>query len=233
MSEPPRIRILLADDHALFRKGMASLLSEQQEFEVVGEAVNGRQAVEMARVLLPDVVLMDLSMPEMDGLAATRQVTAELPGIRVVMLTIEDGDRNLFEAVKSGAQGYVLKKVEPQALFETLRGVAQGEAAISGVMAAKLMAEFSRQAGRSEPPTGQGSELTPREREVLGLVAHGKSNKEIAAEMAVAENTVKNHLKSILDKLHLDNRVQVATYALREGLTGKDGEAGGKRGGRR
>ena len=228
MNAPSRIRILLADDHALFRKGVASLVSEQREFEVVGEAGNGRQAVEMARTLLPDIILMDLSMPEMDGLAATRRITAELPNIRVVILTVDDAERNLFEAVKSGAQGYILKRVEPKVLFETLHGVARGEAAISGVMAAKLMTEFSRQAGRHEPSAGQGSDLSPREREVLGLVAQGKSNKEIAADLSVAENTVKNHLKSILGKLHLENRVQVATYAFREGLTTKRTDEGRK-----
>ncbi len=145
----------------------------------------------------------------------------ELPHVRVVILTVEEADQNLFEAVKNGAQGYLLKKIEPRALFDTLRGVAQGEASISRLMAAKLMGEFSRQANRAESAAGRSPELSPREHEVLGLVAQGKSNKEIAAALGVAENTVKNHLKNILEKLHLENRVQAATYALRQGLVGK------------
>jgi len=221
MSSPSPIRVLVVDDHALFRKGIASLIAAEHGFEVVGEAANGREAIEKARDLMPDVVLMDLSMPEVDGLEATRRIKTELPHVRIVILTVEEADQNLFEAVKNGAQGYLLKKIQPRALFDTLRGVAQGEASISRLMAAKLMGEFSRQANRAESAAGRSPELSPREHEVLGLVAQGKSNKEIAAALGVAENTVKNHLKNILEKLHLENRVQAATYALRQGLAGK------------
>jgi DNA-binding NarL/FixJ family response regulator len=127
MSKPSPIRVLLVDDHALFRKGIASLLSAEAEFEVVGEAANGREAIEKARDLMPDIVLMDLSMPQMDGLEATRQIKTELPHVRIVILTVEEADQNLFEAVKNGAQGYLLKKIEPRALFDTLRGVARAK----------------------------------------------------------------------------------------------------------
>ena len=211
-----RIRVLVADDHALFRKGLASLLAEEADFEVVGEAVDGSQAVEMARELMPDMILMDVSMPVMDGLEATRRIKSAMPYVRIVILSASEGERSLFEAVKSGAQGYLLKKMEPMALFGALRGVARGEAPVSRVMAAKLLEEFARQT-RAPTPT-LATDLTSRESEVLDLVAQGKSNKEIAATLAIAENTVKNHLKNILAKLHLENRVQAATYALREGL---------------
>jgi DNA-binding NarL/FixJ family response regulator len=217
------IRVLLADDHALFRGGVASLLATESDFEVVGQAADGRQAVEMARELMPDVILMDISMPVMDGLEATRRIKAELPYVKIVILTISDGDRSLFEAVKSGAQGYLLKKIEPAALYGTLRGVVRGEAPVSRVMAARLLEEFTRQA-RQTGPAAPAPELTPREREVLEQVTRGRSNKEIAAALAISENTVKNHLKNILEKLHLENRVQAATFALREGLVARPPE---------
>jgi len=211
------IRVLLVDDHALFRRGVASLLNTESGFELVGEASDGRQAVEMARELMPDVILMDISMPVMDGLEATRRIKAEFPYVKIVILTVLDGERSLFEAVKSGAQGYILKNIEPQALFGTLRGVVRGEAPVSRSMAAQLLAEFARQA-RQPAPAIPSSGLTARELEVLEHVARGRSNKEIAAALAITENTVKNHLKNILEKLHLENRVQAATYALRQGL---------------
>jgi DNA-binding NarL/FixJ family response regulator len=214
-----KIRVLLADDHALLRKGVASILASQPDFEVVGEAGDGLEAIELARELMPDVILMDISMPGMDGLEATRRIVAEMPYARIIVLTFSDGERNLFEAVKSGAQGYVLKNIHPETLCGTLRSVVRGEAPVSGVMAARLLEEFARQARRPQAPVEQpGGELTAREKAVLELVAHGKSNKEIASALSIAENTVKNHLKNILEKLHLENRVQAATFALRQGL---------------
>ena len=210
------IRVLLADDHALFRRGVASLLAAESDFEMVGEAADGRQALEMARELMPDVILMDISMPVLDGLEATRRIKAELPYVKIVILTATDGEHSLFEAVKAGAQGYLLKKIEPQALRGTLRGVMRGEAPMSRMMAARILEEFARQ-GRA-PALASVAALTPREREVLDAVSRGASNKAIAAALAIAENTVKNHLKNILEKLHLENRVQAATFALRERL---------------
>ncbi len=216
------IRVLIADDHTFFRRGVASLLAAESGFEVVGEAVDGQQAVAMARELMPDVILMDISMPVLDGLEATRRIKAEIPYVRIVILTASDGDRTLFEAVKSGAQGYLLKNIEPQALYGTLRGVVRGEAPVSRVMAGRLLEEFARQ--HRDPAPLPAAELTVREREALEHVARGRSNKEIAAALAIAENTVKNHLKNILEKLHLENRVQAATYAFREGLVKKPPE---------
>ncbi len=213
------IRVLLADDHALLRKGVASILAAEPDFEVVGEASDGLEAVEMARELMPDVILMDISMPRVDGLEATRRIVSEMPYARIIVLTFSDGERNLFEAVKSGAQGYLLKNIHPEALCGTLRSVMRGEATVSGVMATRLLEEFARQARTpAVAPERPGANLSPREKAVLELVARGQSNKEIASALSIAENTVKNHLKNILEKLHLENRVQAATFALREGL---------------
>jgi DNA-binding NarL/FixJ family response regulator len=219
------VRILLVDDHALFRSGMASLLRGERDFEVVGEAATGEQGLELARDLLPDVILMDVSMPGMDGLEATRHIKAELPYVRIIILTFSDSEPKLFEAVKAGAQGYLLKSIEPRALFGALRGAVQGEAPLSRVMAARLLDEFGRhvrQDGASAPESGG---LSQREQEVLRQLTLGHSNKEIAASLKIAENTVKNHLKNILEKLHLENRVQAATFAVREGLVKKPREA--------
>jgi len=218
MTNSSPIRVVLVEDHALFRKGIVSLLTGEPGFEVVGEAEDGLQAVERVREIMPDLVVMDLNMPRTTGLEATRRILEEFPYIKIVILTISEDDQDLFEAIKAGAQGYLLKKIEPKALFDTLRGVMRGEASISRIMAAKVMGEFSRQSTRVASGADRSPELSPREIEVLELVAHGKSNKEIAVALNIAENTVKNHLKNILEKLHLENRVQAATYALRQGL---------------
>jgi DNA-binding NarL/FixJ family response regulator len=221
MTAVPPIRILLVDDHSLFRMGIAALLSAEPGFEVVGEAADGQEAIARARHLMPDVILMDLSMPDMDGLEATRRLKEEMPYVRIVILTVSDDARDLFEAVKSGAHGYLLKKIEPQALFETLRGVARGEAAISPEMGMKLLTEFANLAGRVPESLGPYATLSPRETEVLDLITHGKANKEIAAALAIAESTVKNHMRNILEKLHLENRVQAAAFALRRRTSGR------------
>ena len=221
------IRVLLVDDHALFRKGVADLLAAEPDFELVGEAGDGTRAVEMARELMPDVILMDISMPGIDGLEATRRIKAEIPYVRIIILTVSESDHSLFDAIKSGAQGYLLKNVQPQALLSTLNGVVRGEASISGAMAARLLQDLVRDARPQSPPPAPAARLTQREQEVLQLVAQGKSNKEIASALNIAENTVKNHLKNILEKLHLENRVQAATFALRRELA--DPPAGDRR----
>jgi DNA-binding NarL/FixJ family response regulator len=213
--------VLLVDDHVLFRKGVADLLANEPEFELVGEAGDGLRAVEMARELMPDVILMDISMPGIDGLEATRRIKEEIPYVRIVILTVSESDHSLFEAIKSGAQGYLLKNVQPQALLSTLGGVVRGEASISGAMAARLLQDLARESRPASPPPAPVPRLTQREQEVLGLVAQGKSNKEIASALDIAENTVKNHLKNILEKLHLENRVQAATFALRQRLSAR------------
>lgn len=211
------ISILLVDDHALFRDGLASLLADQADFEVVGEAQDGEEALEKARELEPDLVLMDIYMRGGDGLTATRRIKEEMPSVKIVVLTISEEDQSLFEAVKSGARGYLLKKTNAQQFLEMLRGVSRGEAPISHSMAAKILDEFARVAPR-DPQPAPGVQLSPREREVLELLTKGATNKEIATALGISENTVKNRLKSILEKLHLENRVQAVAFAFEKGL---------------
>lgn len=208
------IRMMLVDDHALFRKGLASLLAEEPGFEIVGEASDGAEAVEKVGELMPDLILMDIYMPRMDGLAATRLIKSQLPYVRIVILTISETDHNLFEALKAGAQGYLIKTIEPAELYEMVRRASRGEAPLSSHLAAKVVDEFGRLAREGQQADG----LTPREREVLSLVARGATNKEIAVAFHISENTVRNHLRNILEKLHLQNRTQVAAYAVREGF---------------
>lgn len=211
------MRLLIADDHTLFRDSLRSLLIERG-FEIVGEAREGRQAVELARRLQPDIVLMDLAMPGLDGLAATRLISAEAPQVKVVVLTASDEDAHLFEAIKSGAQGYVLKTVESRQLVSLLEGVARGEPALTPLLAGRLLQEFAR----PSPPAAEARDpdaLTDREREVLELLVGGvTSNRKLAKELGVSENTVKFHVRNILEKLHLHNRAQVVGFALRHGV---------------
>lgn len=212
------IRILLADDHSIFRRGVACALAGHADIEIVGEATDGLQVIAKTREMTPDIILMDICMPGMNGLEATRWIKTEFPEVKIVILTIAEEDQNLFEAIKSGAQGYLLKDVEPQQLVEMVRGVFLGEAPISRTSAAKILTEFSRQAREADAGERSKAGLTAREREVLGLVAGGATNKDIAASLGISPSTAKNHLQSILGKLHLENRVQAAAYALREGL---------------
>jgi len=213
-----RLRILLVDDHDLFRKGIGRLIDSQPDLEVVGEAQDGKEGLEQARALDPDVILMDIEMRQWNGVEATRRIKLERPAINVVMLTVSDEDENLFAAIRAGASGYLLKSVKPEELFRRLRGVLRGEAAISPVMAAKILQEFAR-LDQSTPTPRSIEGLSPRETEVLGLVAKGLTNREIGEQLHIAENTVKNHLRNILDKLHLSNRAQAAAFAVRHGLT--------------
>ncbi len=212
------LRILLVDDHVLFRKGVTALLSSRQDMQVVGEAGDGLEAIALARGTLPDVILMDIGMPKCDGLEATRRIKREMPYAKIVMLTVSDEDQHLFEAIKSGAQGYLLKNLEPYQLYDMLESISRGEAPLSGAMAAKILEEFTRpDPGSAQEPEAR-DELTTREIDVLELVAEGKTNKEIASTLVISENTVKIHLRNILEKLHLQNRIQAAVYAVRQGL---------------
>lgn len=212
------LRVLLVDDHILFRKGVASLLASHEDVEVVGEAEDGMEAVARARETMPDVILMDLSMPKCSGLEATRVVKREMPHVKIIVLTVSDDDHDLFAAIKSGADGYLLKNLEPHQLFDMLAGVRHGEAPISGVLAAKILQEF-RQPAQSLPRQLEvRDELTPRETEILELVVQGATNKRIAEALVITENTVKIHLRNILEKLHVQNRIQAAVYAVRQGL---------------
>jgi DNA-binding NarL/FixJ family response regulator len=208
------MNILIADDHALFRDSLRSLL-EARGLNVVGEARNGREAVEQARRLQPDIVLMDLSMPELDGLAATRLISADQQGVKVVILTASDEDAKLFEAIKSGAQGYLLKNLESDEFFALLEGIGRGEPGLTPALARKLLLEFARPA-QAAAPAQDPDALTEREREVLELLVEGvTSNRKLARQLGVSENTVKFHVRNILDKLHLHNRAQVVSYAIR------------------
>ena len=211
------IRLLLADDHHLFRKGLASLLEKESGFEVVAEAEDGADAIRKAQAIKPDLVLMDIHMPGVNGLEATRQIARTLPGTRIVILTISEDDEHLFEAIKCGAHGYLSKKVEPEKFRELLVSVFRGEAALSGLTAAKILKEFAARASKHSETTPV-DDLTEREKEVLQLLAAGLTNKEIGAKLDIAENTVKNHLKNILGKLHLQNRVQAAALAIQQGI---------------
>jgi DNA-binding NarL/FixJ family response regulator len=215
------LRVLLADDHALFRDGIASLLSAW-EMTVVGQANDGAEAIAQAGALQPDLILMDINMPGIDGLEATRQIKAKWPAIQIVMLTVSEDDEHLFDAIKSGAQGYLLKNIHSDEFGDLLQGLARGEAALSRSLASKILAEFARPKADAAAPSlvDEPDRLTEREQEVLEQLATGASNKEIAAILVVSENTVKYHVRNILSKLHLNNRSQIVAYVHRTRLTG-------------
>lgn len=217
-------RVLVCDDHAVFRRGLALVLAPESDIDVVGEAGDGAEAVELATDLDPDVILMDVRMPTVSGIDAARQIAAAVPAARIIMLTVSDGEDDLYEAVKAGAAGYLLKDASIEEVADAVRSVAAGHSLVTPSMAAKLLAEFGALARRSagEPdPTGT-VRLTHRERDVLRLLARGRSNRDIAQELFIAENTVKNHVRSILDKLKLHSRTEAALYAVRTGLIDGD-----------
>jgi DNA-binding NarL/FixJ family response regulator len=218
------MRILIADDHTLFRDGLRSLLRSQGH-EVIGEAKNGREAAELARALNPELVLMDLTMPEVDGLTATRTIVAEMPEVKVIILTASDEDAKLFEAIKAGAQGYLLKNLEAEDFFSMLDRAAAGEPALTASLARKLLTEFAKPA--AAPKIGSETDqevLTAREREVLELMVEGvTSNRRLAHRLNLSENTVKFHVRNILDKLRLHTRAEVVGYALRNRMLDPEG----------
>ena len=212
------IRVLVADDHAIVRKGIRALLATEPDIEVVGEAENGREAVTEVEKLRPDVILMDLVMPELDGIEAIRRITARQPEARILVLTSFAADDKVFPAIKAGALGYLLKDSGPEELVQAIHQVYRGESSLHPTIARKLLQELSRPSER--PPTPEP--LTEREVEVLRLVARGQSNQEIADQLVISEATVRTHVSNILGKLHLASRTQAALYALREGLASLD-----------
>jgi len=213
----PPIRVLLVDDHPLVRDGLACLLAEQG-LQVVAEAGDGLEALRLAREVRPDLILMDVRMPRCDGLQATRLIKTEMPHIKIVMLTVCEDNHTIFEAIKSGASGYLLKSLRTADFFDLLSGITQGEAPLPRSLATRILEEFARQSQKGAVEDLPGRELTEREKEVLQLVARGTTNKDIAETLSISENTVKHHLKHILEKLHLRNRSQIVAYALRTGL---------------
>ncbi len=213
------VRLLLCDDHAMFRQGLKSILETEEGFRVIGEAANGREAVRYALETQPDVVLMDIQMPGLDGVAATKAILEERPEMRVIILTMYRQDRYVFEAIKAGARGYLLKDADAGELIEAIRRVHEGETLLSAEMAASILDEFAKVREQATPVQGHAlSELTEREAAILRLLAQGASNQQIAEELNVSEKTVRNRLSEIFAKLRLNNRTQAALFALREGI---------------
>jgi two-component system, NarL family, response regulator LiaR len=212
------IRLLLCDDHAMFRQGLRSILETEEDFRIIGEGSTGREAVRHALETRPDVVLMDIQMPELDGVAATKAVLAEQPDAKVIILTMYRQDKYVFEAIKVGARGYLLKDADANDLIDAIRRVAAGETLLNAEMAASILDEFRKVGELPEHPDHKISELTEREEDILRLLAQGSSNQEIAQSLGVSEKTVRNRLSEIFSKLRLNNRTQAALYALREGI---------------
>jgi NarL family two-component system response regulator LiaR len=218
------IRVLITDDHEIVRKGIRALLATKRDILVIGEASDGAEAVAQAQIQHPDVVLMDLVMPKMDGIQATREITALLPGTRVLVLTSFAADDHVFPAIKAGALGYLLKDSGPQELVQAIRQVYRGEPSLEPSIARKVLAELSNPPQKPLTP----DPLTVREMEILRLVAQGKSNKEIAGKLVIADETVHAHVSNILSKLHLASRTQAALYALKAGIASVDDIPGTK-----
>ena len=213
------IRVMICDDHALFRRGLIMVLEAEDDIAVVAEAEDGEDAVEKAVEHIPDVVLMDVRMPGVDGIEATRRIAEKVPTAKILMLTVSDEEEDLYEAIKAGATGYLLKEVSIEEVAPAARAVVAGQSLISPSMASTLLGEFSNLAKRAEERSSVPTpRLTDRELEVLRLVAQGKSNREIAGDLYISENTVKNHVRNILEKLHLHTRMEAVMYAVREKL---------------
>lgn len=217
----PIYKIIVADDHTLFREGLIELISHWKEFQVVGEATSGCEALELCKSLRPDIILMDIQMPNMNGIEATQKITQNYPLVQVIMLTMSSDDDDLFSAIKAGARGYLLKDIHANQLFEAIRGTIRGEATLSGQIAAKILAEFNKleqvpaqDINSKEKPDA----LTEREISILKYLVEGLSNIEIGRKLCLSEQTIKKDLSIIMQKLHLTNRVQVAVHAIRNDL---------------
>lgn len=216
-----KTKILLADEHPLFLRGVESILLEDETLQLIGKANNGKEVCEMAVQLEPDVILLDINLPIMDGLQALKHLNKEVPNAKVLILTCNENHHLLFDALKSGARGYLLKDLLPNELLTFIHMVARGECVISGQMASKIIEKLNQpvHSDMQQPhfPDGKFNVLTKRETEILSQVIKGLTNREIAEALYISENTVKNHLRNIMEKLNINNRVQAATYALREG----------------
>jgi len=216
---PERLRVMVADDHALFRRGLQMVLEAEPDIDLIGEASDGVEAVEKSQELMPDVILMDVRMPKRSGIEAASQIKDLLPHVKILMLTISDEEADLYDAIKAGASGYLLKEIPIEEVADAIRSVWAGQSRISPSMASKLLNEFaamSKATGdRSQIPVPR---LTDREMEVLRLVAKGMNNRDIAKDLYISENTVKNHIRNILEKLHLHSRMEAVVYAVREKL---------------
>ena len=212
------MRILIVDDHILFREGLVGLLRAQPDTQVVGECGTVKEAIALARQLKPEIILMDFALPDGNGLDATRAILGEAPEIRIIFLTVHDNDERLIAAMRAGAKGYLLKNLSVSKLLASLRALERGEAAISRTMMARILAEFALTSPASDPPPSRLIELTTREIEVLRELSDGITNQEIAGRLFISENTVKNHVHNILDKLNLNNRREAIDFARQHGL---------------
>jgi DNA-binding NarL/FixJ family response regulator len=212
-----KIRVLVADDHALLRKSVVSLLSEESDIEVVGEANDGEEAIAMAADLVPDLILMDVRMPKVLGIEAARQISAAQPATKIVMLTVSDEEEDLFEAIKAGASGYLLKEIDPTEIAQAIRQIVAGHSLLSPAVASKLVSEFAAISRKSDERASRPS-LTDRELQVLRYASDGLTNRQIGRRLGISENTVKNHIRNILEKLHLHSRMEAVLYAVREEL---------------
>ncbi len=215
-----KIRLLIADDHLVVRQGLRAVLSTEPDIEIVGEASDGGEAVRLAQELLPDVVLTDVKMGDMDGVTATRQIRLACPSTKVIVLTNYDEDEVVFSAIRAGASGYLLKEVTSDQLVSAVRAVAQGYSLVYPSVAQRVLEEFAQAPRSKTTPEGPGlAQLTARERQILRLIAQGRSNKEIGGELGIAERTVKTHISNIFAKLELSDRTQAAIYAHKQGLS--------------
>jgi DNA-binding NarL/FixJ family response regulator len=216
---PDTIRVIVADDHALFRRGLEMVLESEPDIEVVAEANDGNQVIALAEQHMPDLVLMDVRMPGRSGIEATQAIKSAVPHTKILMLTISDEEEDLYDAIKAGANGYLLKEISIEEVAGAIRSVHMGQSLISPSMASKLLNEFAAMARKDEEKQQMPApRLTDREMEVLTLVAQGLNNRDIAKQLYISENTVKNHVRNILEKLHLHSRMEAVVYAVREKL---------------